>query len=73
MYPFVWQHKIVPILPQSMKEISSAYTPFILGLLSKNVEDWNSIYPDQVDIQKKNLNEVQTSQVGFLINVRLII
>ncbi|XP_046654044.1 DENN domain-containing protein 2C-like [Daphnia pulicaria] len=47
MYPFVWQHKIVPILPQSMKEISSAYTPFILGLLSKNVEDWNSIYPDQ--------------------------
>ncbi len=56
-----------------MKEISSAYTPFVLGLLSKNVEDWNSIYPDQVDIQKKNLNEVQTSQVGFLINVRLII
>ena len=48
LYPFVWQHTIVPVLPQSMTEIASAPTPFILGLLSKNVEDWKSIYPDQV-------------------------
>lgn len=47
LYPFVWQHTIVPVLPQSMTEIASAPTPFILGLLSKNVEDWKSIYPDQ--------------------------
>lgn len=50
LYPFVWQHTIVPVLPQSMTEIASAPTPFILGLLSKNVEDWKSIYPDQVFI-----------------------
>ena len=48
LYPFVWQHTIVPVLPQSMTEIASAPTPFILGLLSKNVDDWKSIYPDQV-------------------------
>ncbi|EFX64605.1 hypothetical protein DAPPUDRAFT_334025 [Daphnia pulex] len=47
LYPFVWQHTIVPVLPQSMTEIASAPTPCILGLLSKNVEDWKSIYPDQ--------------------------
>jgi hypothetical protein len=51
LYLFLWQHTIVPVLPQSMKEIASAPTPFILGLFSKNVEDSKSIYPDQV--QKK--------------------
>lgn len=47
LYPFVWQHTLVPILPHSMTEISSAPTPFILGLLSQNVEDWKAIQPDQ--------------------------
>jgi hypothetical protein len=68
LYPFVWQHTIVPVLPQSMTEIASAPTPFILGLLSKNVEDWKSIYPDQV--QKKNLKIFKLR--GFILNQRSI-
>jgi hypothetical protein len=71
LYPFVWQHTIVPVLPQSMTEIASAPTPFILGLLSKNVEDWKSIYPDQV--YERKFNNVQISRVYFKINVRLIV
>lgn len=47
LYPFAWQHTLVPILPPTMTEISSAPTPFILGLLSENVDDWHSIVPDQ--------------------------
>lgn len=50
LYPFVWQHTVVPVLPQSMTEIASAPTPFILGILSKNVDDWKALYPDQVGV-----------------------
>jgi len=46
LYPFVWQHTLVPILPQTMTEISSAPTPFILGMLANNVDHWHSIKPD---------------------------
>ena len=48
LYPFVWQHTLVPVLPHAMTEIASAPTPFILGMLSKNVDDWKAIQPDQV-------------------------
>jgi hypothetical protein len=69
LYPFVWQHTIVPVLPQSMTEIASAPTPFILGLLSKNVEDWKSIYPDQV-YERKILMMFKSR--GFILNQRSI-
>lgn len=55
LYPFVWQHTLVPALPHAMTEIASAPTPFILGMLSKNVDDWKAIQPDQV-IRNPNKN-----------------
>lgn len=47
LYPFVWQHTLVPVLPSSMTEIASAPTPFVLGMLTPNVDDWKAVQPDQ--------------------------
>jgi len=33
LYPFVWQHTLVPVLPGTMSEIASAPTPYVMGLL----------------------------------------
>ncbi|CAM9203810.1 unnamed protein product, partial [Chrysoparadoxa australica] len=32
MYPFVWQHIFIPLLPASMLSLASAPTPFIIGV-----------------------------------------
>jgi len=48
IYPFVWHHILIPILPSHMTEFASCPSPFILGILSKNIKDWNSIQPDHV-------------------------
>lgn len=75
LYPFVWQHTLVPVLPQSMTEISSAPTPFILGILSKNVDDWKSIYPDQVQYTTENdlIRQLKCSCNISLINPYFVI
>ena len=47
LYPFVWQHTLVPILPKAMSEIAAAPTPYIMGILTKNVDDWQTVTPDE--------------------------
>uniref|UniRef100_A0A3Q3VQE0 UDENN domain-containing protein n=1 Tax=Mola mola TaxID=94237 RepID=A0A3Q3VQE0_MOLML len=34
LYPFVWQHTYIPVLPPAMLDIVCTPTPFIVGLLS---------------------------------------
>ncbi|CAG5927679.1 unnamed protein product [Menidia menidia] len=34
LYPFVWQHTYIPVLPAAMLDIACTPTPFIVGLLS---------------------------------------
>ncbi|XP_024240351.1 DENN domain-containing protein 2C-like isoform X2 [Oncorhynchus tshawytscha] len=34
LYPFTWQHTIVPVLPASMLDISCSPTPFLMGVLA---------------------------------------
>uniref|UniRef100_A0A8D3B7C9 UDENN domain-containing protein n=1 Tax=Scophthalmus maximus TaxID=52904 RepID=A0A8D3B7C9_SCOMX len=34
LYPFVWQHTYIPVLPSAMLDIVCTPTPFIVGLLS---------------------------------------
>ncbi|KAG7283506.1 hypothetical protein CRUP_035299, partial [Coryphaenoides rupestris] len=34
LYPFVWQHTFVPVLPASMLDISCSPTPFLMGALA---------------------------------------
>ncbi|KAJ8245644.1 hypothetical protein GJAV_G00272940 [Gymnothorax javanicus] len=37
LYPFVWQHTYIPVLPPSMIDIVCTPTPFIVGLLSSSL------------------------------------
>ena len=50
LYPFVGQHTLVPVLPESMTEICSAPTPYVMGVLSRNISDVQAIFPDEVYI-----------------------
>ncbi|XP_034019659.1 DENN domain-containing protein 2A-like isoform X2 [Thalassophryne amazonica] len=37
LYPFVWQHTYIPVLPSTMLDIVCTPTPFIVGLLSSSL------------------------------------
>lgn len=37
LYPFSWQHTIIPVLPQSLWEIVDTPTPLVCGVLSAEV------------------------------------
>ncbi|XP_072233853.1 DENN domain-containing protein 2A-like [Leuresthes tenuis] len=37
LYPFVWQHTYIPVLPSAMLDIVCTPTPFIVGLLSSSL------------------------------------
>ena len=34
LYPFIWQHTFVPVLPANMLDISCSPTPFLMGALA---------------------------------------
>lgn len=33
LFPFVWQHTFIPVLPSNMLDICQAPTPYIIGVL----------------------------------------
>ena len=66
LYPFVWQHTLVPVLPKAMNEISSAPTPYILGVLSENVDDWRAITPDEVKMKPPSLSPSTYMEIGCI-------
>jgi len=37
LYPFEWQHVLIPILPKKMIDFCCSPTPFVVGLLSSNI------------------------------------
>uniref|UniRef100_A0A665WLB0 UDENN domain-containing protein n=1 Tax=Echeneis naucrates TaxID=173247 RepID=A0A665WLB0_ECHNA len=37
LYPFVWQHTYIPVLPSAMLDIVCTPTPFMVGLLSSSL------------------------------------
>ncbi|KAJ8265055.1 hypothetical protein COCON_G00141540 [Conger conger] len=39
LYPFIWQHTFVPVLPASMLDISCSPTPFLMGALSPSLPE----------------------------------
>ncbi|KAM9474883.1 DENN domain-containing protein 2C [Clarias gariepinus] len=38
LYPFIWQHTFVPVLPANMLDISCSPTPFVMGALSPSLD-----------------------------------
>jgi hypothetical protein len=47
IYPFMWTHVLIPILPENLKAYIEAPVPFIIGM-SENKEDNSSIKPSDV-------------------------
>ncbi|XP_037551944.1 DENN domain-containing protein 2A-like [Nematolebias whitei] len=48
LYPFVWQHTYIPVLPSAMLDIVCTPTPFIVGLLSASLPQLNELPLEEV-------------------------
>lgn len=48
LYPFVWQHTYIPVLPPAMLDIVCTPTPFIVGLLSSSLPQLTELPLEEV-------------------------
>ncbi|XP_070709540.1 DENN domain-containing protein 2A-like [Pempheris klunzingeri] len=48
LYPFVWQHTYIPVLPSAMLDIVCTPTPFIVGLLSNSLPQLTELPLEEV-------------------------
>ncbi|XP_062239136.1 DENN domain-containing protein 2A-like [Platichthys flesus] len=48
LYPFVWQHTYIPVLPSAMLDIVCTPTPFIVGLLSSSLPQLTDLPLEEV-------------------------
>ncbi|KAI3366435.1 hypothetical protein L3Q82_000579 [Scortum barcoo] len=48
LYPFVWQHTYIPVLPSAMLDIVCTPTPFIVGLLSGSLPQLTELPLEEV-------------------------
>ncbi|XP_067345655.1 DENN domain-containing protein 2A-like isoform X2 [Channa argus] len=48
LYPFVWQHTYIPVLPSAMLDIVCTPTPFIVGLLSSSLAQLTELPLEEV-------------------------
>ncbi|XP_071357636.1 DENN domain-containing protein 2A-like isoform X3 [Trachinotus anak] len=49
LYPFVWQHTYIPVLPSAMLDIVCTPTPFIVGLLSSSLPQLTELPLEELD------------------------
>lgn len=62
LYPFVWQHTYIPVLPSAMLDIVCTPTPFIVGLLSSSL-------PQLTELP---LEEVRKASVLLILNISIL-
>lgn len=48
LYPFVWQHTYIPVLPSDMLDIVCTPTPFFVGLLSSSLPQLTELPLEEV-------------------------
>ncbi|XP_029350878.1 DENN domain-containing protein 2A-like [Echeneis naucrates] len=48
LYPFVWQHTYIPVLPSAMLDIVCTPTPFMVGLLSSSLPQLTELPLEEV-------------------------
>lgn len=48
LYPFVWQHTYIPVLPSAMLDIVCTPTPFLVGLLSSSLPQLTELPLEEV-------------------------
>ena len=51
LFPFVWQHVYVPILPAALSHFLDAPVPFLMGIYCASEEDKNNLcLPSEVHL-----------------------
>lgn len=58
LYPFVWQHTYIPVLPTAMLDIVCTPTPFIVGLLSSTLPQLTELPLEEVTEPLTHLHEI---------------
>lgn len=58
LYPFVWQHTYIPVLPAAMLDIVCTPTPFIVGLLSSSLSQLTELPLEEV--KRGNLKFIES-------------
>ena len=54
IFPFIWQHVYVPILPASLLHFLEAPVPFVMGLYCRDTDDREQLcLPSKVSTQGK--------------------
>jgi len=48
LFPFIWQHIFIPVLPPSMLNYCCAPMPFVIGVLKTNMDEVNQLPMDDV-------------------------
>lgn len=53
LYPMVWQHIFIPILPMKMREILCAPMPFLIGVPEAVLKTVNKFYKEKIKFEKR--------------------
>ena len=62
LFPFIWQHVYVPILPAALSHFLDAPVPFLMGIFCASEEDKNNLaLPSEVHFFVVNLQTVDSS------------
>ena len=70
IFPFAWLYTYIPILPKNLKEYLDSPIPYIIGIISDNIDinELNEKYPGHV-ICDLNSGTVNKNGVSFLSNI----
>lgn len=65
LYPFVWQHTYIPVLPPAMLDIVCTPTPFIVGLLSSSLPQLTELPLEEVGESTILCNSLETVLISI--------
>ncbi|XP_048727203.2 DENN domain-containing protein 2B-like isoform X3 [Ostrea edulis] len=62
LYPFRWQHTYIPVLPESMLDVTCSPTPYIIGILSSQLSYVQKLPISEIVIFDLNKKQMMKSQ-----------
>nr|XP_039266885.1 DENN domain-containing protein 2C-like isoform X1 [Styela clava] len=61
LYPFIWQHVFVPVLPQPMVDLCCSPTPLLIGILETSLHKLRTLPLEEVFLVNMSTQEVLSS------------
>lgn len=65
LYPFVWQHVFVPLLPPPMIELCCSPTPLLIGILEPSLRELDNLPLEEVCLEDGCKNIAQLTCLLF--------